>query len=313
MGLLPELVEIDIPGCYRGTVQRFNDWRVAVADMTGVSVRYQWVARTVSLKSPGPGPAPTQLPFVVAEMEPGRAELTPRQRLGHWDLRPDDPLLILLAMTVPGGTIRAADATPMAERLRPMRELMHAIDDGRYGLTAIGPFTQAMEAGLAAIGRNGVDVLVSGGYEPTGWWDVVPIEMSHRPIRHQKGIMDVPEEGGIVDGTLTEVGEDLVRVDSIPFMSDRVKFGDVVRVRRLGRPGEFEYVETVVPTTWRCVTLALSREVVEGPALQRIGTRLHALGCVWDRVFGGLLLVAIPPEAQAGTEDLVGRLFDPLQ
>jgi hypothetical protein len=137
--------------------------------------------------------------------------------------------------------------------------------------------------------------------------------VSFIPVRHEKGVMDVPEEGGVVDGVLTEVGEDLVRVDSIPFMSERVKFGDVVRVRRLGAPGEFEYVETVVPTAWRSVIVTLRQDEVEGPALPHIRMRLLALGCTWDRVFGGMLLVAIPPEAQAGTEDLVARLFDPLQ
>jgi hypothetical protein len=196
-----ELVEIDIPGCHRGKVRPFNEWRSAIADMTGVAVRYAWANLPVSLSSTGSHPPPTELPFVVAEIQAPLVALTPRRRLGHWGLVPDDPLFVLLALTVPGGTIRSAFAESMAERLVEMRELIWAIDDGRYGITALGSFTQDMEAGLARIAREGVDVQVGGCYEPDGWWDPMPIEGS-APMRHENAILDVPEEGGWVDGTL---------------------------------------------------------------------------------------------------------------
>ena len=61
-----ELEEIDIPGCHLGRVDKFNGWRRALAEMTGVQLSYQVSVQPVSLRSESPNPPPTHLPFVVA-------------------------------------------------------------------------------------------------------------------------------------------------------------------------------------------------------------------------------------------------------
>src|SRR5580704_15091730 len=102
------LEEIEIRNCYQGRVRRFNDWRLSIGAMTGVPVRYVIVEKNVSLKSEGPMPAPTRLPFVEVAVDGTTLtrDLTPQQRLGHWDVLPQDPLLVLQMLTVPGGVIR---------------------------------------------------------------------------------------------------------------------------------------------------------------------------------------------------------------
>jgi hypothetical protein len=168
------LTEINIPGCYRGRVGRFNDWRRTLADMTGVALRYVVRERDVALTSRNSAlEPPARLPFIEAELTaPLGLEVAARQRLGIWDAVPDDPLLVLLLLTVPGGVVRRDLADAIAARLVEMTELMHGVDDGHYGTTDLGRLTEIMAAGFRRIGVSGADSPVSGGYEPSGWWDV---------------------------------------------------------------------------------------------------------------------------------------------
>lgn len=168
------LEEIEIPGCYRGRVGRFNDWRRALAEMTGVALRYAVVEKDVALTALDPAtPPPARLPIIEAEATaPLDEPLTPLRRLGQWDALPADPLSVLLLLTVPGGVVRHAFAGAIAARLAEMTELMYGIDDGRYGMTDLGRFTEEMAAGFRRIAASHTDSPVAGGYEPSGWWDL---------------------------------------------------------------------------------------------------------------------------------------------
>lgn len=166
------LEEIDISGCYTGKVRRYNAWRRAVAEMIGVGIVYRTAllpAPTAVARLPG---APTQLPFVVADVRGDELNglLTPERRLGRWEQAPEDPLLILVAMTLPGGLIDHRFAGATAARLGEIAELMYGIDDGTWGSLDLGRFTETMRSGFDTIARNGRDVVVDGGYEPGGWY-----------------------------------------------------------------------------------------------------------------------------------------------
>lgn len=169
------LQEIEIPECYYGKVSRFIDWRLAVAAMIGVSLRHVVVDTPVSF---GPPPAPQHLPFIEVELDQAASDtaLTPRHRLGAWEALPPDPLLVLLVLTLPGGTIRHQFAGMIAERLGEITELMYGIDDGRWGMVDLGRFTEAMRIGMQRIASRGHDSVVQGGFEvqgggpPGGWW-----------------------------------------------------------------------------------------------------------------------------------------------
>ncbi|MFN3351428.1 hypothetical protein [Pseudorhodoplanes sp.] len=168
------LEEIEIPECYRGRVTCFNDWRWALAEMTGVAVRYVVVGKTIALDTRDPAVrAPEWLPVIEAQADaPLDEAITPQQRLGDWELMPADPLLVVLLLTVPGGIVRHRFAGAMAARLAEMTELMYGIDDGRYGLINLGRFTEQMTAGFRRLAEKRIDAPVAGGYEPRGWWDI---------------------------------------------------------------------------------------------------------------------------------------------
>jgi hypothetical protein len=168
------LEEIDIPNCYQGRVRQFNEWRLAIAEMTGVPIWYVISEKAVSLRSEGRSPAPTHLPFVEAAVycTTLNMKFTPQRRLGYWETLPSDPLLIVQVLTVPGGVIRHQFAEAIADRLRELTDLMYGIDDGRWGAVDLGRFTELMQAGMRRIAELQMDSVVQGGFEPSGWWNV---------------------------------------------------------------------------------------------------------------------------------------------
>jgi hypothetical protein len=174
------LQEIEMPECYYGKLSRFIDWRLAVAAMIGVSLHHVVVDTPVSF---GPPPAPQRLPFIEVELDQASdIALTPRQRLGAWETLPPDPLLVLLVLTLPGGTIRHPFAGAIAARLGELTELMYGIDDGTWGMVDLGRFTDMMRIGMQRIASRRQDSVIQGGFEvqgggpPGGWWTMRGIE-----------------------------------------------------------------------------------------------------------------------------------------
>jgi hypothetical protein len=170
------LVEIALPRIHIGKVGPFSAWRRALADVTGVPVRYALRWRPVALGATG---APGRLTFVEAETQDAAFvdRLTDAVRRGDWQFDPDDPLLVLLLLTVPGGTLQARRLGPIAERLVEVQPLLDALDDGRWGTTDVARLNAMMAAGFAAAADRGADIPIDGGYipidggyEPSGWW-----------------------------------------------------------------------------------------------------------------------------------------------
>ena len=112
--------------------------------------------------------------------------------------------------------------------------------------------------------------------------------------------------------TLFELAETLIRVDAIPLFLQGVQYKDVLRVKRL-EEGSFELVAVAEKSRWRTFNVVLSRDDVEGPVLKQFTSRLSALDCVWELVFGGVLLVAVPPELALDPNEVLAALERPTQ
>ena len=149
--------EINIPGIFEGKTHRFTNWRLAIADMTGVPVKYVARERAVDLTL-------DRLVFLEAETEDPiwAPRLTPGVRRGDWDDPPDDPLWVVLLVTVPGGVLRARHLRGIAERLYEMQELMYCLDDGRWGTDDIGRRTDEFARSFEAAARRGEDLVIEG-------------------------------------------------------------------------------------------------------------------------------------------------------
>jgi hypothetical protein len=85
--------------------------------MTGVQLTYPVSVMPVSLRSEGLVPPPTHLPFIVAVTHLPQWDriVTPERRLGHSEKLPEEPLWILLALTLPSGVVHHEFASPIAD------------------------------------------------------------------------------------------------------------------------------------------------------------------------------------------------------
>jgi len=164
------LVEFSVGGSFQGKVKRFDNWRRMVGDMIGAPIEFNMRYRDVSLISDDPAfEPPRMLQFIESKVtNPSFAiEITPQIRRGIWMETPDEPLWIVLLLTIPGGTFFSRHAQAIANRLDEIEEIVDFVDFGR----SAGEHAAA-RAFFREQARSGIDVVVQGGFEPSGWWDV---------------------------------------------------------------------------------------------------------------------------------------------
>lgn len=120
-------------------------------------------------------------------------------------------------------------------------------------------------------------------------------------------VIRFPQEGIEMSLPVTPLGEGVVRIEAMPFMVEEVSFRDVVRVEKRA-DGSLEFVCVLEPANWRTYAMILSREAADGQDAQQFCLRLQELGCYWERDFGGLLLIAVPPELEIDPGDVLAQV-----
>lgn len=121
-----------------------------------------------------------------------------------------------------------------------------------------------------------------------------------------------PQEGTTMSLPVTDLGDDMVRIEAMPFAIEGVNFRDVIKVKKRA-DGSLEFVCVVEPSNWCTYTMFLSREEAEGPEIQRFCARLWDLGCYWERVFVGCLLIGVPPDLDMSLDDILKEPRDSTQ
>ncbi len=147
-------IEVHIGGCYHGKIERFNLWRLALADQIGVHVVY-------SMKEASSDNLPPYhnwrgefvRPFACSPTLSGQISSDP------------DALYDLVLASIPGTALTPPQARAIADRLEEMSELMWALDDGRYGLVDLGRMTEAMMVGLRCRANKGETIQINAASE----------------------------------------------------------------------------------------------------------------------------------------------------
>lgn len=105
---------------------------------------------------------------------------------------------------------------------------------------------------------------------------------------------------------VTELGDDLVRLEAIPFMTEAANLRDVIKVQR--RPdGSLEFAFVVVRSNWRTFTFFLSLQEAESPCTREFCSRLLSMGCYWELDLGGCLFVGVPPDLDVDLNDILAQ------
>lgn len=112
--------------------------------------------------------------------------------------------------------------------------------------------------------------------------------------------VEFPGEGLCISLPMTCVGPNLYRLDAVPFSSESAGYADIVEAAP-AEDGGLRFVRVVQPSGWGTHSFILSREVIEGEAVQAVLRDVLDKGGYWEALFGGCLFICLPP----------GSTFDP--
>lgn len=113
-------------------------------------------------------------------------------------------------------------------------------------------------------------------------------------IEGEEPLIDFPDVGVTLGVPITQVGDDLYRLDGVPVFVECASFGDVIEAIP-SDDGRLRFVRVAEPGGWRTFEYLLPAAKIEGESGQCLLRELDARGGHWERVFGGVLFACIPP------------------
>lgn len=111
-----------------------------------------------------------------------------------------------------------------------------------------------------------------------------------------ESLVEFPAARVTVSVPLTRVGDCLYRLDGVPVFAKSAAFGDVIEAEP-SEGGRLRFVRVAEPGGWRTYEYVLPAFKLDGEWAQSLLAELAARGGHWERVFGGLLFVCVPPDS----------------
>ena len=107
--------------------------------------------------------------------------------------------------------------------------------------------------------------------------------------------IEFPSEGLTTSVAVTAMGPRLYRLDTVPLFAESASFLDIVEAD-LQEDGKLTFRRVVQRSGWRVFDFILPRELIDSDKLSKVLAHADNLGAHWERVFGGVLFVCVPPE-----------------
>ncbi|HYE18593.1 MAG TPA: DUF4265 domain-containing protein [Tepidisphaeraceae bacterium] len=107
--------------------------------------------------------------------------------------------------------------------------------------------------------------------------------------------IEFPAEGLTTSCPVTPVGSGLYRLDGVPIGAESASYNDVIEAEALGR-GKLRFRRVAQASGWRVYDYVLPRGWLDSGSGKQYLADLDARGARWERVFGGMLFVCVPPE-----------------
>jgi hypothetical protein len=106
------------------------------------------------------------------------------------------------------------------------------------------------------------------------------------------------EDDGFASETLavSAAGESLLRLEVIPVFFEGAGYQDVIEVEPGSAKGACRFVRVVERSGWTTYSFCVSRGLADSPELAFRLEAFAAMGGYWERVMGGIVLIAIPPD-----------------
>ena len=116
--------------------------------------------------------------------------------------------------------------------------------------------------------------------------------------------VEFPDEQTTATLELAPLGPRLFRIESVPVMIEAVGFGDVIEADSI-TDGNLRFVRIAEKSGWRTYDFLIPSGLIESEHIIAIQDRVLSLGGHWERVFGGILFLCLPPTTDYDpTEDM---------
>ena len=125
------------------------------------------------------------------------------------------------------------------------------------------------------------------------------VQLTMRFAGEEDSLVEFPAEGLTVSVPYTRVGEGLYRLDGVPVGVESAGYRDIIEAE-VTEVGRLRFRRVAERSGWRTYDYILPPGRIDGEWGQLLLRELEARGGHWERVFGGLLFICLPP-------DLVGE------
>jgi hypothetical protein len=119
-------------------------------------------------------------------------------------------------------------------------------------------------------------------------------------VGDDEAAIEFPAEGLTTSCPVTRLGNGLYRLDGVAIGSESAAFKDVIEADEVGS-GKLRFRRVAQPGGWRVYDHVLPRGWLDSDRGKGYLAELDAKGVHWERVFGGVLFICVPP----------GLAFDP--
>ena len=107
-------------------------------------------------------------------------------------------------------------------------------------------------------------------------------------------LVEFPNEAVTVSVPYTRIGEGRFRLDGVPLGVESAGFKDVIEAEP-AEEGRLRVRRVVESSGWRTYDFILPAYRIDSEWGQSLLRELEARGGHWERMFGGLLFICIPP------------------
>jgi hypothetical protein len=120
----------------------------------------------------------------------------------------------------------------------------------------------------------------------------VPVEVK---VGDDEAAIEFPAEGLTTSCPVMRVGSGLYRLDGVPIGAESASYNDVIEAEDLGG-GKLRFRRVAQASGWRVYDYVLPRGWLDSESGKQYLSDLEAKGAHWERVFGGMLFICVPPE-----------------
>jgi hypothetical protein len=109
---------------------------------------------------------------------------------------------------------------------------------------------------------------------------------------------------------VTPIAQNLYRMEESAVLGE-VFYHDVIETE-LQTDGTVRFLRVLAPSGLTTLSGIVSRPVLESPAISALLERVMAVGGNWERKFGGVLILHLPPQERDPIVDALNDLFNQL-